>query len=81
MRETNLGRQNNQTELFKFSANTSKSILAQPNPLSETILGTSIRFTCSDRNWYFNYSVPVDLKSFYYSTNYNNSTMTCNPYG
>jgi hypothetical protein len=73
-----------QIRIYKFSfasANATKSVIAQPNPQSQTILGTTIRFTCSLRNWYFNYSVPKDLVSFYYSTNYNSSVLTCNGYG
>jgi len=48
---------------------------------STTILGTSIKFQCPLKNWYFNYSVPANLTSFYYSKNINNSTLTCNAFG
>ena len=60
--------------------NSSKSILAQPNPLNQVELGTSMRFTCPLPNYYFNYSVPSNLTSFFYSTNINSTTLTCNKY-
>jgi hypothetical protein len=51
------------------------------NPKNLPQLGTSVRFTCPSKNWYFNYSIPGNLMSFYYSTNINNMTLTCNIYG
>ena len=62
-------------------ANSTKSIISQPNINNLVELGTSVKYTCTLPNWYFNYSVPANLTSFYYSTNINNSTLTCNIYG
>ena len=51
------------------------------NPKNQSQLGSSIRMTCPDGNWYFNYAIPKNLTSFYYSTNINTTTLTCNIYG
>ena len=61
--------------------NSTTEILNETNPKSMLQLGTSVRFTCPGKNWYFNYSFPKNLVSFYYSTNINNMTLTCNIYG
>jgi hypothetical protein len=55
-------------------------ILSQPNPLNLIQLGTSVRLTCSNQNWFFDYQVPVNLTSFYYSNNIKSATLTCNIY-
>ncbi len=51
------------------------------NPKNLSQLGTSVRMTCPDENWYFNYAILKNLTSFYYSTNINTTTLTCNIYG
>lgn len=61
-------------------ANASKAFLAQPVP-GLNIFGTVVTFTCTNRNWYFNYSVPANLVSYYYSNNMNTATLTCNSFG
>ena len=56
------------------------SILNQPNPSSLVQVGTSVRFTCDNHDWFFDYSVPKDIVSYYYSTNIDSTTLTCNVY-
>jgi hypothetical protein len=48
------------------------------NPLK---LGASLKFTCTQQFWYFNYSLPQNLVSYYYSNNINTTTLKCNIYG
>jgi hypothetical protein len=55
-------------------------ILSQPNPLNLIQLGTSVRLTCLNQNWFFDYQVPANLTSFYYSNNIKSATLTCNIY-
>ena len=54
------------------------SVINAPNPDDPTEYGTVIQWTCLGRNHYFNFSVPDDLISFYYSNNINVTTLTCN---
>lgn len=61
-------------------ANSTKILITQPVP-GLNIMGTVVTFTCTNRNWYFNYTTPPNLVSFYYSTNINTSTLSCNNYG
>lgn len=58
-------------------SNAAVDILNEPDPLSPNILNSSYRLTCTGDNHYFDYSVPTDLVSFYYSTNINETTLTC----
>ena len=58
-----------------------KSILNQPNPISERVYDTVIEYSCPQTNWYFDYNLPVPFISFYYSTNIDKATLTCNSYG
>ena len=55
-----------------------KELLAEPNPDDHTEYGTSIRLTCPQRNYYFDFSVPSDLVSYFYSNNINETVITCN---
>ena len=55
-------------------------MVAQPNSENEYEYGTEIQFTCPNYKHYFDYSVPDNLVSFYYSTNINTTTLTCNEY-
>ena len=57
------------------------SVLTLPVDNNPQKVGTVIQFTCPDRNWFFNYSVPANLISFYYSTNINVTSVTCNTHG
>jgi hypothetical protein len=57
------------------------SVIQLPVGGSLVRMGASVRFTCTADNWFFNYSVPSNLTSFYYSTNIKTTTLTCNPYG
>ena len=61
-------------------ANSSKYIIEQPNADNEFEYGTKIQFTCPQYSHYFDYSVPEDLVSFFYSTNINTTTLSCNEY-
>lgn len=61
--------------------NSTKKIVNQPNLQNEIQMETSITYTCPLEYWYFNYSVPDNLTSFYYSRNINTTTLTCNNYG
>ena len=64
---------------FTFPANSSASkSLVDNNYLK---VGSSIKFTCPIDFWYFNYSVPQNLVSYYYSHNIKNTTVICNEYG
>lgn len=54
------------------------AVLNAPNSDDLTEFGTIIQVTCLGRNHYFDFSVPDDLISFYYSTNINQTTFTCN---
>ena len=58
--------------------NNEVTILNEEEEGSLTILGTSIGLTCTGENYYFDFSVPDDLVSFYYSNNVNETTITCN---
>ena len=59
----------------------SRLILNQPNPLSEKVYSTKIELSCPEINWYFDYALPTPFISFYFSTNINKATFTCNQYG
>ena len=61
-------------------ANSTKSILVPTASNGLSILGTSFKFICP-QNFFFNYSLPKNFTSFYYATNVNSSTVTCNKYG
>ena len=43
-----------------------------------TLFETIFTFECTERNHYFNFSVPPDLISYYYSNNINLTTVACN---
>ena len=58
--------------------NSSKTILQQPDKENEVESDTQIMFTCPQYQHYFDYSVPDDLVSYYYSTNINVTILTCN---
>ena len=58
--------------------NATKALIAQPNIDNEYEFGTKIQFTCQQHKHYFDYSVQEDLVSFFYSTNINQITLTCN---
>ena len=60
--------------------NATKNIITQPNFENEYEYGTEIQFSCLDYQHYFDYSVPEDLVSYYYSTNINSITLSCNEY-
>ena len=60
--------------------NASKELIVQPNPDNELEYLTKIQFTCPQTGHYFDYAVPPDLVSFYYSTNIKTTTLTCNEY-
>ena len=68
-------------EVTPIPKNSTIQILNQPNQKTLTEMLSSFRVSCPNRNWFFNYSVPANLKSFYYSTNIKNITVTCNVYG
>lgn len=55
-----------------------KELIEQPNTDNEYEYGTKIQFTCPLPSHYFDYSVPSDLISFFYSTNINTTILTCN---
>jgi len=57
------------------------SVLAQSNSKNLSQLGTSVMFSCPLEEWYFNYSTPLNLTSYFYSKNIKNTTLTCNIYG
>ena len=61
--------------------NSNFTFLVQPNPNNLLQLGTSFSISCPIEHWYFNYSVPKNLTSYYYSNNINNTTLSCNKYG
>ncbi len=44
-------------------------------------LGAVLKFTCPIAYWFFNYSIPKNLISYYYSNNINVTTLTCNTHG
>ena len=60
---------------------TDVEILSAPNPSDLTEAGTDIKLSCLNHNYYFDFSVPEDLVSFYYSNNINVTTMYCNKDG
>ena len=55
------------------------TVPAASNGLST--VGTSFSFVCPQNNFFFDYSLPKNLTSYYYSNNINTSTVTCNIYG
>ena len=61
----------------------SRTLLEQPNYLSEKVYSTMIEFNCAPKGsqWYFDYALPEPFISFYYSTNIPKATVTCNEYG
>ena len=61
--------------------NNQVEILDEPEPGILTVWNTSLSLTCPTLNWYFDYSVPANLVSFYYSNNINQTTLTCNKDG
>ena len=58
--------------------NNNVTLLNEPREGSLTIVGTSIVLSCTEENFYFDYSVPNDLISFHYSNNVKLTTITCN---
>jgi hypothetical protein len=46
-----------------------------------TIFNTTANYSCLERNHYFDYPVPHNLQSFYYSTNIKTLSAHCNAYG
>lgn len=61
--------------------NTTVQMLQEPETGNFTVFNTSISLTCPNENFYFDYSVPANLVSFFYSTNINETTLTCNKDG
>ena len=59
-----------------FTANI--DVITAPNPNDLTENGTTLELTCTQRNHYFDFSVPDDLISFFYSENINRTVLTCN---
>ena len=57
--------------------NATVELLNEPEVGSPNLLDTSYNLTCQEKNNYFDYSVPANLVSFYYSTNINEMTLTC----
>ena len=57
------------------------TVLTQTNSRNLSQLGTSVMFSCPLEDWYFNHSTPLNLTSYFYSTNIKNTTLTCNIYG
>lgn len=49
-----------------------------PNPNDLTEYGTELKLSCPNTNYYFDFSVPDDLISFYYSLNINVTSLFCN---
>ena len=54
--------------------------LIQPNGENDYEYGTEVQFTCPQSKHYFDYSIPADLVSFFYSTNINTITLSCNKF-
>ena len=52
--------------------------LDEPNSRDHSEWGTRLQLTCLEKNFFFDFSVPDDLISFYYSNNINITTMYCN---
>ena len=57
-----------------------KEIIRQPNIENEIEFQTEIQFTCQGSQHYFNYSVPDDFTSFYYTNNIDTITLKCNEF-
>ena len=60
--------------------NATKALIVQPNSENEYENGTEVQFTCPQSEHYFDYSIPADLVSFFYSTNINTITLSCNDF-
>ena len=60
--------------------NSTRELLMQPNNQNELEFGTKIQFSCPQYAHYFDYAIPDGTSSFYYSTNINTTTLTCNEY-
>ena len=58
-----------------------KVILNEIDPDDHTVYGTRFTVGCTEKNFYFDYSVPDDLISFYFSNNINLTTFYCNMNG
>ncbi len=61
--------------------NANLTVLTQTNSKNFNQLGSSVMLSCPWEDWYFNYSTPINLTSYFYSTNIKNMTLTCNIYG
>ena len=61
-------------------ANATREVLYQPNSDNERVFETKIKLECNQYEHYFDYNVPPDLVSFYYSTNIKTTILTCNEY-
>ena len=64
-----------------YPENANLTVLTQTDSKNLSQLGTSLMFSCPLENWYFNYSTPHNLTSYFYSNNIKNTTLTCNIYG
>ena len=55
--------------------NNNVEIINEPVNGSRTVLGTSLKFTCTETNYFFNYPVSDDLEIL---NKFNETTIICN---
>ena len=60
------------------AANVQYSDIDRPLTNWNNVPGTRLKFSCSAKNWAFNYPYDPNLPSFYFTPNVNNITMYCN---
>ena len=60
---------------------TKTEVLSSPDPDDLRIMHTEIRYTCEQRNYYFDYPLSNDFVSYHYEPTMNNIKITCNKEG